>query len=172
MLYLQATQRARDLLGIGERPLDPPLETQSALGNWLLNVIPIRDRFALLFVSESTQLSFPIMLGQQAPSVEDLPAFLEHGLTGLLKAMRTPRAQSSLLLQDMAEIRLSKPGSNSALALLRAVAADYGHHTRPAKRGEDLNLGEVIASVNELPRAKLEWKSSFEASAELLASAA
>ena len=55
MIYLQTTQKARTTLGIGRETLGPPGATPSVLGNWLLNVVPMRERTALLFMSSQTR---------------------------------------------------------------------------------------------------------------------
>ena len=96
MVYLQATQNARAYLGLSRQPFDAAKETQSALGNWLLNIVPVGQRTALLFMSAKSLLSFPILIGRQQPTPEDIPGFMTHGLTQLMKSMKTPRAQSSL----------------------------------------------------------------------------
>ena len=49
VIYLQATIKARQFFGVGRDPFDPPGVTDSALGNWAVNVVPIGDRNGLLF---------------------------------------------------------------------------------------------------------------------------
>ncbi|CAN0495643.1 unnamed protein product, partial [Phaeothamnion confervicola] len=127
MLYLQATQKARDALGIGKEPLNPPGQTTSALGNWMVNIVPIGSRQAFLFMSGRSLLSFPIMIGVKHPTLQDMPTFLSHGLKQLSRAMKVPSKKLSLLLQDFDEIAVCKATDKPLLGALRAVAADYDH---------------------------------------------
>ena len=55
MIYLQTTQKAGTMLGIGREDLGSAGVTPSVLGNWLLNVVPMRERTALLFMSSQTR---------------------------------------------------------------------------------------------------------------------
>ena len=59
MLYLQSTKKALSRLGLGKEKLGAPGVTQSAMGNWFVNVVPIGGREAYLFMSTRSLLSFP-----------------------------------------------------------------------------------------------------------------
>ena len=165
MIFLQATQNARDALGIGKEPLQEAGETQSLLGNWLVNVIPIGDRHAFLFMSARSMLSFPIMIGQQKPGLQDMQAFLAHGVKQLAQQMKLPNSKVARLLESFDEIAVCKTANKSHLAALRTVAADYAHHAR--SKGTKVEVGRVIASVNSLPRQSFGYKSAFELTREL-----
>jgi hypothetical protein len=168
MLYLQATQKARDALGIGKEPLNPPGQTTSALGNWMINIVPIGSRQAFLFMSARSLLSFPIMIGVKQPTLQDMPSFLSHGLKQLGPAMKVPSKKLSLLLQDFDEIAVCKATDKSLLGAFRAVAADYDHRVKTEGGVAKANIGAIISAVNSTPRQMLEYKNSFEVSNELL----
>jgi hypothetical protein len=171
MLYLQATQKARDALGVGSEPLNPPPgQTTSALGNWMVNVVPIGSRQALLFMSSRSLLSFPIMIGIREPTLRDMPAFLSHGLKQLAPAMKVPSKKLSLLLQGFDEIAVCKAIDRPLLGAFRAVAADYAHRVNAEGGVAKANIGAIISAVNSTPRKMLEYKNSFEVSNELLQS--
>jgi hypothetical protein len=172
VIYLQATQKARDALGIGKEKLHPPLQTESALGNWMLNVVPIGSRQSFLFMSSRSLLSFPIMLGVQQPSLQDMPAFLSHGIEQLIKTMKTPKKSVPSLFQDLDEIAVCKLVDKSLLGAFSAVAADYFHRVNAKGGLPKANLGEIISSVNSTPRQMLGFKTSFEVSRELLQASA
>jgi hypothetical protein len=170
MLYLQATQKARDALGIGKEPLNPPEQTTSVLGNWMVNIVPIGNRQAFLFMSSRSLLSFPIMIGVKQPSLQDMPAFLSHGLKQLSQAMKVPSKKLSLLLKDFDEIAVCKAIDKPLLGAFRAVAADYDHRVNAEGGVAKANIGAIIFDVNSTPRQMLEYKNSFEVSSELLQS--
>ncbi|MBX3628046.1 MAG: hypothetical protein KF892_23760 [Rhizobacter sp.] len=164
MIFLQATQIARDALGIGKEPLDEAGETQSLLGNWLVNVVPIGDRHAFLFMSARSMLSFPIMIGQQKPGLKDMPTFLAYGVKQIAQHMKLPAEKVSRLLKDFDEVAVCKTSNQSQLGALRAVAADYAHHARGSSK---VDPGRLITSVNSLPRKGFEFSSAFEITHEL-----
>ena len=168
MLYLQATKKARDALGIGREVLDVPGQAKSLLGHWVVNVVPIGDRYALLFMSCRSLLSFPIFIGQWQPGLQDIPSLLSHGITLLTQAMRMPASQASRLLGDLDEIAICKALDKSLLGVFSAVAADYFHLVDHSGGLANSNLDAVVANVNSRPRATLGWKDSFEVSRELL----
>ena len=106
MLHLQATKKALTRLGLGREDLGGPGSTQSALGNWFVNVVPMGGREAYLFMSTKSLLSFPIMIGTIEPQAQDMPAFLEHGIRLLCHNLKVPMSQCTLLLQDLQDIAL------------------------------------------------------------------
>jgi hypothetical protein len=165
MIFLQATQIARDALGIANEPLHEAGETQSLLGNWLVNVVPIGNRHAFLFMSARSMLSFPIMIGQQKPGLKDMPAFLAYGVKQLAHHMKLPAIKVDRLLKDFDEIAVCKTANKSQLAALRTVAADYAHHARDM--GNKVDAGRLIGSVNALPRKSFGFSSAFEITREL-----
>ena len=145
MLYLQATVKARDALGIGREPLHPPGATTSALGNWMLNVVPIGGRQAFLFMSSRSLLSFPIMIGQRQPSLHDMPSFLSHGLELLVQGMGAPKRTTTRLLKDLDEIRVCKAVDKSQLGVFSAIAADYFHRVNAEGGFTNAVLGAIIS---------------------------
>ena len=169
MLYLQTTKKALLRLGLGREALAPPGQTASALGNWLVNVVQLGRREAYLFMSTRSLLSFPLLIGQYEPEPKDLPTFLEHGLSNLMRAMKTPRSQSSLLLQDLREIVVCASTDKSLVGVHSAIAGEY--HQRVLQQGgiEKADLGAVISATNTTPRATLGWRNSYEVTTQLLA---
>ena len=170
MLYLQTTQKARDALDIGRELFHPPGATTSALGNWILNTIPIGGRQAFLFMSSRSLLSFPIMIGRRQPSLHDLPSFLSHGLEQLIPEMAAPKKKTSQLLRDLDKIAVCKAIDKPLLGAFSAIAADYFHRVNAGGGFPEVDIGSVISKVNSAPRQTLGYKNSFEVSRELLQS--
>jgi hypothetical protein len=164
MIYLQTTQKARTTLGIGREDLGSAGVTPSVLGNWLLNVVPMRERTALLFMSGQTLLSFPVLIGEHTPTPQDMPSFLAHGVTQLLQFMRQDPGDIAKLIPDFDEICICKATDKSLQTVFSAVATDYVHQLQQRGGKATDNLGEIIGRVNSMPRATLAWKTSFEAS--------
>jgi hypothetical protein len=167
VLYLQATKKARDKLGVGKLQFAEPGHTASKLGNWLVNVVPIADRYALLFMSSRALLSFPMLIGQKETGPEDMPAFLAHGVGQLLQGLSAPRRQVTELLADFDVVALCKATNRSQLALHAAVANDYLFLAEDA--GPHVDIGSIVQEVNSTPREKLGWRTSLEVTQELLA---
>jgi hypothetical protein len=170
MLYLQTTQKACDALGIGSELLDPPMQTTSPLGNWMLNIVPIGGRKAFLFMSTRSLLSFPIMIGKQQPALEDMPAFLSHGLKQLAQAMGLHQEAISRLLQGLDETAVCKANDKALLATSSAIAADYFDRVNAEGGFANSNIGAIVSAVNATPRRLLGYKSSFDVTRELLQS--
>jgi hypothetical protein len=170
MLYLQTTQKARDALGIGKKPLYAAGQTTSALGNWMLNVVPIGSRQAFFFMSARSLLSFPMMIGTKQTSHHDMPAFLSHGVKQLTQTMGVNQKNASLLLQGFDQIVVCKATDQSLLGAFRAVAADYAHRVNMKGGLNKVDIGTIVSAVNSAPRQMLGYKSSFEVSFGLLQS--
>ena len=170
MLYLQASQKARTALGIGIDVLAPPGQTDSVLGNWMVTIVPIGRRRAYVFMSTRSLLSFPIMIGQKTITLEDLPNLLAHGLTRLMEHMKTTDSQRIRLLDDLKEIALCKATDPSMIGLFRSVASDYDYHLSRNGGLRHVDLDFIVTRVNSIPRAKLDFQTSFEVSRWLLES--
>ncbi len=167
MIYLQATQKARDALGIGKVQLDPPGLTTSALGNWVVNVVPIGSRQAFLFMSCRSLLSFPIMIGVKRPTLKDMPAFLSHGLTQLAMEMTVAATELSQLLKSFDEIAVCKAVDQSLLGALRAVAAGYDRRVHTQGGVAQASMGAIIWAMNSTPWKTLGYKTPLEVSRAL-----
>jgi hypothetical protein len=168
MLYLQATQKARHFIGLDRGPYDPPGTTESALGNWMLNLVPIGQRTALLFMSAKSLLSFPILIGKEHPTAEDIPDFMTHGLKQLLETMKISTVQRSQLLRDLETIAICRPVDKSLVGVFAGVAADYHHRTLVSNDRTGKLIGNIILGVNSAPKPTLGARTAFEASIELL----
>ena len=170
--YLQCTQAV--LKGFGLRPedLQPAPASVSRLGNWTLNRVPIGNRTAYLFMSDRTYLNFPILEGRERVQLQDMPGFLQHGLNQLLTSIGATPSQVKSALSDLEEIAVTRASSRSSQAMHAAIVDDYAHVMREPGGIPIQRLSEAIARVNELPRKKLQWATSFEATLELLSSSA
>jgi hypothetical protein len=168
MLYLQTSQKARAALGIDNETLAPPGQTDSALGNWMVTIVRIGNRRAYVFMSSRSLLSFPVMIGQKTIAVEDIPTLLLYGATRLMAHMHTPRSQSARLLADFNEIALCKAADTSMIGLFRSVASDYDYKVDSRGGLAHVDMDDIVVMVNNVPRAKLGFHSSFEVSRGLL----
>jgi hypothetical protein len=168
VIYLQCTGNARRKLGLAQEELQAAPAPDSRLGNWTLNYVPFGGRWAFLFMSDRSLLSFPIMEGKLTFEVQDVPPFLRHGITQLMEIAKVPRKLYASLLQDTDKVALTKATSRSLLAVQSAIAEDYFRRVEAAGGIERASLGEVIVAVNETPRSKLNWATSFEVTLALL----
>ena len=168
MLYLQTTKKALTRLGLGRERLGSPGKTDSALGNWLVNLVPMGGREGYLFMSVRSLLSFPIMIGKMEPGPEDMGDFLAHGVRLLTQAMKTPRLQSALLMRNLEEVAICANFDRSLIGLHSAIANDYFQLMDDAGGPQGTDISKVISEVNSRPRKTLDWHNSFEVSTKLL----
>ncbi len=134
----------------------------------MLNVVPIGSRQAFLFMSARSLLSFPMMIGAKQASLQDMPAFLSHGLKQLTQTMGVSQKNASLLLQGFDQVIVCKATDQSLLAAFRAVAADYEHRVNMQGGLAKVDINTIVSAVNSAPRQMLGYKSSFEVSFGLL----
>jgi hypothetical protein len=170
VIYLQCTksvQRKRGIAGPAEAPV-----AESVLGNWTVNHVPVGERRAFLFMSDRSLLSFPLLEGQRAVETHHMLDFLAHRITQLLESLNAPKRAMARLLRDTDEVVLTKAPNRLLLAIHSAIATDYFHRVNRAGGVDRCNLGEIIAAVNETPRSKLNWSTSFEVTLALLQEAA
>ena len=170
--YLQCTGAVLEGLGIKPSSLEAAPPATSRLGNWTLNRVPIGNRVSYLFMSDRTYLNFPILEGQNQVELQDMPAFLQHGLQQLLSGIGATPSQVEAALSDLEEIAVTRATSRSAQAIHAAIAKDYAHMLHGMGGLGTHNLSKAIAQVNELPRRKLEWSTSIEATLEIPAAGA
>jgi hypothetical protein len=167
VLYLQATKSAREELGIGRVALAVAGQTEAKLGNWLVNVVPMAGRYAFLFMSGRSLLSFPIFIGQKQAAPDDMPSFLEHGVGQLLPSLGVARPRIAAVMSELEEVALCKASNKSELGVHAAIAADYLQLADRA--GKKLDLDALIHEVNSRPRSPLGWRSASEVTQEVLA---
>ncbi len=120
-------------------------------------------------MSDRTYLNFPILQGKNKVEMEDMPAFLQHGLQQMLTNFQVPDNQIARTLTDFEEIAVTRATSRSSLAMHAAIANDYAQILQSIGGIGTHNLTEVILRVNELPRRNLNWANSKEATLLLLA---
>jgi hypothetical protein len=123
-------------------------------------------------MSDRTYLNFPILEGRERVELQDMPGFLQHGLNQLLTSIGAKPSQVESALSDLEEIAVTRTSSRSSQAMHAAIVDDYAHVMREPGGIPIQRLSEVIARVNGLPRKKLQWAASFEATLELLSSSA
>ena len=170
--YLQCTASVLEGFGIDPSSLQAAPPATARLGNWTLNRVLIGNRGAYLFMSDRTYLNFPILEGKTAVELQDMPAFLQYGLQQLLSGAAATPAQIEAALSDMQEIAVTRATSRSAQATHAAITKDYANVLQGRGGLGTHNLSSAIEHVNELPRRKLDWSTSIEATLELLAACA
>ena len=167
MVYLQATKNARDELGVGRLEFAAAGRTDSRLGNWLVNVVPMAGRHAFLFVSTRSLLSFPVFIGQKKVTPDDMPNFLAHGVELILPSLGIAKARVAALVSDFDRVALCKASNKPDLAIHSAIANDYFQFANLA--GKKLNFDAIVHEVNAKPRSSLGWRFASEVTQELLA---
>jgi hypothetical protein len=170
--YLQCTRAVLEGFGIAPSSLQAAPAATSRLGNWTLNRVRIGGRMAYLFMSDRTYLNFPILEGRNAVELDDMPAFLQHGLQQLLPTIGVKPSQVESALADFVEIAVTRASSRSSLAMHAAVVDDYAQILEHLGGLGTHNLSEAIARVNALPRRNLQWATSAEATLAVLAASA
>ena len=170
--YLQCTKAVLTGFGLLPSNLEVAPAATARLGNWTVNRVPIGDRTAFLFMSDRTYLNFPILEGRNKVDLQDMPGFLQHGLTQLLSAFSVPESSIKDAIAEVEVIALTRATNRSSLAMHAAIVDDYAHILQGLGGMGTHNLSEAIARVNDLPRRKLEWSTSREATLAILTAGA
>ena len=132
-------------------------------------MIPLAGRLGYLFMNDRSLLSFVIMEGKQRVELGDLLVFLETGVRNIGNLLRLPASPLNDLLKDFEEIAIAAAPSKSICGLLGSLGTDYAEFvSRAAGGGGGVDMSEVIASVNNKPRAKLGLETSSEVASGLL----
>ena len=124
-------------------------------------------------MSTRSLLNFPIFIGEQQPEPADMLTFLHAGIERLTKNLPVPKHAVSTLLEDTNEVALCASQDKSAVGVLSGISTEYSHRVAIARHsGRKVDVDELVRMANETPRATLGWSTAFEATTELLRSAA
>lgn len=168
MIYLQITQKVLEAMGEGDREIGPGGETEALLGCWMAHVVPMGSREAVLFMSTRTLLSFPIMLGKHAPTLDDLTKFLLSGLDRLALIANIPDACLIDFLAEVDQMCVCSASDKSQLALMKTLAGDYAQYIKRHGGIANVDMDAMIKLVNDKPRKTLGFKTAIEACSELV----
>jgi hypothetical protein len=170
--YLQATKSVLERFDLRPEALQPAPPAKSRLGNWTVNFVPIAKRHAYLFMSDRTYLNFPIFQGKKKVDLQDIPGFLQHGVSQVLGHLGVDQARIEEVLAEFSEVAVTRVQDKSSLAMHAAIVADYAHVLRGGGGVGPENITGAVLRVNGLPRRKLGWATSSEATLEVLPSSA
>ena len=142
-------------------------EANTLLGHWLVNLINIERRKALVFMNERSLLSF-VVCGITQANTKDLGEVFSAGFNDLLAHENFGGELITKIFADYHAVEYTKTQSRSLLGNLN----DLGHQYKiliPHHGGlNGCNLNEVIALVNRMPQSNLGWTYSIESFKKLI----
>lgn len=160
--YLHCTKKVRDFTGIEIEASLGQSAPPPSLGHWYVHMFTVDRRKALLFLSESTLLSF-ITFGIKKSNASDLRPLFLLGLEQMLRIEEVPDERIEQFIVEYASIRYAKATDRSALGYMndhvdRYKCAIWGHGGFA-----NCEIGRLILSNNRVPQKKLSWRFPVEA---------
>ena len=155
MLYLKCTADIQKLVGLRQENLSMAADDGALLGNWYVHRFPISRRKALVFMSETTFLSFILLQGKKAVTLDTLPNMLLAGLEQLLVMRGIPQEAVDRAFLHYQEGRFSKTDSRSALGTLNDIVFRYQWMIDHAGGLDACDLTDIIMRINETPHLRL-----------------
>ena len=119
-------------------------------------------------MNDRSLLSFVIMEGKQGVELSDLLLFLETGVRNVGNLLGLPADPLTDVLKDFEEIGIAAAPSRSICGLLSSLGTDYAEFVSRRAGRRSVDMSEVIAAVNNKPRAKLGFATSSEVALGLL----
>lgn len=167
MRFLKCTKRVRDFLEIevvssinGDAP-------PRSLGNWYVHLFTADRKRNLIFMNETTLLSF-IVFGAKRSNVHSLSLIFRRGLEQLLimESVRPQRIDRAI--SEYVELQFANAESRKSLGNLNDLADRYKYNVLEAGGFDFVDVGRTIRDMNRMPQRNLDWRCSIEAAMEII----
>ena len=168
MLYLKCTAEIQKLVGLRQENLSVAMDHSSLLGGWYVHRFSVSRRKALVFMSDTTFLSFVLLQGKKPVTLEVLPKMLLAGLEQLLTMRGLPQEAIDRAFLDYQEGRFSKTDNRSTLGILNDIVFRYQWMIAYEGGLNSCNLTDIIMRINETPHHRLGCDSWDAVQAKLL----
>lgn len=162
MLYLKCTAEVQKAIGLCKENLADAGATDAPLGNWYVNRFEVDKRKSLIFMSESTLLSFILFQGKKPVTVQSLPNMMLAGLQQLLEMQGLPSAAIDRAITHYESGVYAKTDSRSSLGSLNDLVHCYRQMIEFEGGLASCDLKNIIMKVNDMPQRKLEWSKSWD----------
>lgn len=155
MLYLKCTAEVQKLIGLRKENLVEASDSDAFLGNWYAHRFSVSRRKALVFMSETTLLSFILLQGKKPVTLQTLPNMLLAGLEQLLAMRGLPQAAIDRAFIGYQEGRFSKTDNRSVMGSLNDIVFRYQWMIEYEGGLASCDLTSIIMRMNETPHARL-----------------
>lgn len=164
MLYLKCTAVVQKALGLPKTLVADALPTSAPLGNWYVHRFDIGRRKALVFMSETTLLSFIMLQGQKPVTAETLPTMMVAGLAQLLQMRGISEDAIERAMVHYHEGLFAKTDSRPDLGSLNDLVQRYQWVIESDGGLDRCDLTRIIMGTNDMPQRRLSWRTSWEMS--------
>lgn len=162
MMILKCTAEVRKAIGLPERQLVDTLTSTAPLGHWYVHRFAIgRTRF-LLFMSETTLLSFVLHQGRRPLDARSLPDMF---LAGLQQLLSMKDLDAVAIAQTMALCHtglFGKTDSRKTLGSMNDLVRCYTVSVEAQGGLASCNLTDIIMRLNAMPQRRLDWATSWD----------
>lgn len=162
MLYLKCTGTVQKVLGLPKALLADAVPTSAPLGNWYVNRFDIGRRKALVFMSETTLLSFILFQGQKPVTPETLPTMMLAGLAQLLQMRGLSEDAIERAMVHYQDGLFAKTDSRADLGSLNGLVQRYQWMIESDGGLDRCDLTRIIMGTNDMPQRRLGWSTSWE----------
>ncbi len=142
--------------------------SSAPLGHWYVHRFRVDRRWAYLFMSESTFLSFVLFQGKKPVTAETLPLMFLAGLEQLLTMKGFSAAQIDMALSPYSTGLFAKTDSRKTLGVMNDLVRCYASMIEFDGGLASCDVTRIIFKLNDMPQRTLSWKSSWQATEKLL----
>lgn len=160
MALLKCTKLVRDFAGIKVDAMSTAIYDQSALGSWYVHLFTVDRRRTLIFMNETTLMSF-ISYGIKKSHCSNLDIVFRRGLEQLLRMENVRENKIQEVVATYAELSFARTDSRSVLGTLNDLVGAYRHSILYDGGFLYCNIGDVIRDVNRTPQRNLSWQTSI-----------
>ncbi len=166
MIQLRLTQKVQKSAGIKPADLCEPIEHESGLGNWVVNVFNEDRRNNLIFVNEKTLYSF-VLTKIRKEHYKNLENIFLAGLLQLLEIDGFSQKEVQCLMCDCTEIEFTKTNSRKIMGNVNDLVHHYQYGIYDGGGIDNADIGDIIHHVNRMPQRNIDWGFSVKAVADI-----
>jgi len=161
VLQLRCTKKVLDLFTYGKENLADIEESSSPLGNWYVNLLTIDRKKTLLFMSETTLLSF-VLFGVKKATAKNIEEKAVRGIVALLESEDFAPAQIERVIDDYLIVCVTKTSGRKSLGNMNDLAFMYKHLIERSGGFAGCDLYVIQQQVNRTPQRNLDWQYSID----------
>lgn len=162
MLFLKCTNAVQRHLRLKKDNLADATPNDAILGNWYINRFPLERRYAFIFMSDATLLSFILFQGKRPVTSETIPQMFMGGLQQLLEMRGFDKPTIDLIMKPYEVGLYAKTDNQSDLGSLTDLVKCYQYSIENEGGLSRCDLTSIIMDTNAMPQRKLKWGTSWE----------
>lgn len=165
--YLHCTKKVRDFTGIDMEPSSDHSVPPPSLGNWYVHMFTVDRRKTLVFLSDTTLLSF-VTFGIKKSNSSDLRVLFLLGLKQLLWVEEVPDEKIEQVVSEYGSISYAKASDRTALGHMNDRVDRYKYRILDDGGFASCDVALMIHDMNRLPERKLNWRVPVEAMRKII----